>query len=353
MLIYNAKTAIETIAQSMGAQHKYDLTSDVTHLIVGEVNTLKYKFVAKQRPDVKVVTVQWLYALRELWIGGEHIDVDALEVKHRLPTFHGLKISVTNFEDCKLSGHVSPFESYSFMDAVQERHDITSTVEANGARYHGDLTKDITHLIAAKPVGAKYEAARHWHIKTVSIEWYNDSLQRGMVLDETLYNPNWPIEERGKGAITCKDVSPRALKRARESQLDDAAVSGRRKLRRSASSKLNTEHDDLWAEVSVGEHKQIGKTSSPWLDVPTTGTQSGAGVNISGPTDSNRVDQDDQTAMAQAETSGSRGFANTLSIVIDGFDGRQVRLMVSREVIELKLSRLLFYWTICVLPVPV
>ena len=216
---------------------------------------------------------------------------------------------------------------------MQERHDITSTVEANGARYHGDLSKDVTHLIAAKPVGAKYEAARNWQMHIVSIEWYNDSLQRGMVLDESLYNPTLPIEERGKGAITCKDVSPRTLKRARDSQLSDGANLGRRKLRRSASSKLNAEHDDLWADVSFGDDKQPDKKSSPWLEVPQTEVHSIAVANISGLADSNRVHKDDQAAVAQPATSGCRGFADTLSIVIDGFDGRQVRLTVLREIV--------------------
>ena len=84
----------------MGAVHKYDLTSDVTHLIVGEIDTPKYRFVAKERLDVKCLLPSWVEAVRHSWIEGEDIDVAALEREHKLPTFVGLRISVTGFDDC-------------------------------------------------------------------------------------------------------------------------------------------------------------------------------------------------------------------------------------------------------------
>lgn len=85
----------------MGAAHKYDLTSDVTHLIVGHINTQKYKYVAKERPDVKVVTADWIAAVRESWLQGGETDVEKLEEKHRMPTFFGLRMCITGFEDCE------------------------------------------------------------------------------------------------------------------------------------------------------------------------------------------------------------------------------------------------------------
>ena len=83
----------------MGAAHKFDLTSDVTHLIVGSIDTAKYKYVAKQRPDVKVVTSAWVQAVCDSWKQGGDTNVEALEVEYRVPTFHGLRICVTGFED--------------------------------------------------------------------------------------------------------------------------------------------------------------------------------------------------------------------------------------------------------------
>lgn len=83
----------------MGAVNKLDLTSDVTHLIVGYTDTPKYKYVAKERPDVKCVLPEWIEAVRESWMRGGETEVEALEVEYRLPTFAGLRVCVTGFED--------------------------------------------------------------------------------------------------------------------------------------------------------------------------------------------------------------------------------------------------------------
>lgn len=83
----------------MGAIHKFDLTSDVTHLIVGDTDTPKYKFVARERPDVKCLLPSWIEAVRQSWLKGDETDVEALESRYKLPTFHSLRVSVTGFED--------------------------------------------------------------------------------------------------------------------------------------------------------------------------------------------------------------------------------------------------------------
>jgi len=87
----------------MGAVHKYDLTSDVTHLVVGSVTTTKYQYVANERPDVKVVLPSFIEAVRVSWLEGEEPDVVALEKEHRAPPFFGLQICFTGFEDCALN----------------------------------------------------------------------------------------------------------------------------------------------------------------------------------------------------------------------------------------------------------
>jgi DNA replication regulator DPB11 len=84
----------------MGATIKLDLTSDVTHLIVGNTESAKYRYVAKSREDVKVLAPSWLEALREVWMeGGDDLNLVALETEHRLPTFFGLKICLTGFDN--------------------------------------------------------------------------------------------------------------------------------------------------------------------------------------------------------------------------------------------------------------
>ncbi|TKA68348.1 hypothetical protein B0A49_04854 [Cryomyces minteri] len=229
------RTELATIATQMGAVHKLDLTSDVTHLIVGNTETPKYQYVAKQRPDVKVLRPEWVEAVRLSWMEGGDTDVAALEEEYRLATFAGLTICVTGFDD------------------LEQRTRIQNTVVANGAEYHGDLTRVVSHLIAAAPQGAKYQHSLQWGIKTVSLLWLEDSIERGMVLDETLYDPRLPAEEQGKGAwIPAVKQQTSAKRKARTENVTELPDAGKRKLRRTASTKLNSQSEMLWASFSHG-----------------------------------------------------------------------------------------------------
>lgn len=71
----------------LGGTHKYDLTPDVTHLIVGEYDTPKYRHVAKERPDIKAMAVGWVDAVRDIWVQDERIDFRALEKEWCLKAF--------------------------------------------------------------------------------------------------------------------------------------------------------------------------------------------------------------------------------------------------------------------------
>lgn len=91
---------LSSIGAQMGATIKLDLTSDVTHLVAGNTDSAKYRYVAKLREDVKVLSPSWLEALRDVWMEGEDdMDVAGLEEQYRLPTFHGLKICLTGFDN--------------------------------------------------------------------------------------------------------------------------------------------------------------------------------------------------------------------------------------------------------------
>src|SRR4051794_19190983 len=83
----------------MGAMHSVHLTSDVTHLLVGDTNSDKYRFVARERNDVVAMKPEWIEAIRESWTKGEDMDMQALEKQYRLATLHGLKICITGFSD--------------------------------------------------------------------------------------------------------------------------------------------------------------------------------------------------------------------------------------------------------------
>ncbi|KAI9827751.1 MAG: hypothetical protein M1832_004240 [Thelocarpon impressellum] len=243
-------------AEQMGAVHKLDLTSDVTHLVVGDADTPKYKYVAKERPDVKVLSVAWVDAVRQLWMEGGEIDVGALEEEHRLPTFASLRICLTGFDD------------------LSERQQIQALITANGAEYHGDLTKNVTHLLARKTEGEKYKYAKLWGLRTVSLEWLMHSIERGMILEEESYDPLLPVEERGKNAWVRRKSSETSLgKRSREDGPTPGAseleLGGRRKLRRTTSNKLGSQNSAIWNDIVGGGFGMTQNDANQWNDSGT------------------------------------------------------------------------------------
>lgn len=133
------------------------------------------------------------------------------------------------------------------------RKELEDLINDNGGDYRGNLTKDVTHLIAKEPSGAKYDFAAQWKIKTVSVEWLEQSLERGMILEESLYHVLLPPSERGRNAWIRKSFSTNSFgKRARDDQIIPPNA---RKLRRTASARLSTHNDGMWSEINGGQVK--------------------------------------------------------------------------------------------------
>ncbi|KAF1834687.1 hypothetical protein BDW02DRAFT_568799, partial [Decorospora gaudefroyi] len=89
----------------------------------------------------------------------------------------------------------------------------------------------------------------------VSLEWLEQSVERGMVLDEALYKPTMPVHERGQGAWDrTLPTSPALGKRtrdARDAEPSQALNPFRRKLRRSASTRMGSQSQALWAGITA------------------------------------------------------------------------------------------------------
>jgi DNA replication regulator DPB11 len=83
----------------MGATYQADLTLEATHLIVGNYDTKKYRYVARERPDVRPMTMEWIEVLRELWINDTEIDMEVLERDYMMPIFATLRFSMTGCDD--------------------------------------------------------------------------------------------------------------------------------------------------------------------------------------------------------------------------------------------------------------
>lgn len=283
--------------QQMGAEHRLDLTSDVTHLLVASTDTPKYKYVARERDDVTVLRPEWVDAVRKYWMNAQAINLNALTAEYRLPTFAGLKICVTGFDDLNF------------------RAGLQQNVIENGGQYTGDLTKDVTHLIAAKPEGKKYEYATQWQRKVVSLQWYADTLKRGLQLEESLYHPTRPITEQGLGAWNRKDPPESQLgKRARE---EPAGPELSRKLRRTASARLGSQSDNIWTDIVGGgfEDSEVDRpTLRPTKSMPT--------LDVEKQTPSHDSLQASKDSQPQNVSIGD-GYLEGKYFTIQGFDRRR------------------------------
>ena len=101
----------------------------------------------------------------------------------------------------------------------------------------------------------------------MSIEWFEQSLERGMVLDELLFNPTAPAEERGRGAWNHRlATSPLLGKRTRESDQHQPMHPFRRKLRRSASTKMGGQSEALWAGITAASFEREERTEDGWAE---------------------------------------------------------------------------------------
>lgn len=313
LFVFNLKAQLAATATEMGALHKFDLTSEVTHLIVGETNTPKYKYVAKERSDVKVLRAGWVEAVRSSWLQGGDTDLQALEEQYRFPTLGGLSICLTGFEDSefvrtqraqsKLAGSLNTCK-------VDFRNQLQELVTVNGGEFRRDLTKTVSHVIARVPEGQKYNFARLWNIKVVSLKWFEDSQQRGMILDESLYEPSVPIDEQGVGAwnrVAPSDFEKRAKPSGPGGQRP-------RKLRRVASAKLGGQTDGIWTDIVGNE-----ATAS---DQSTNGNEGGKAGHVPTDTSARPVIQEAKS-FASETTLFERPKSTTQDTVPVAFQGHQ------------------------------
>lgn len=104
-------------------------------------------------------------------------------------------------------------------------------------------------------------------MKIVSLEWFTQSLERGMVLEEGLFHPTLPIEQQGIGAWDrSQPMSPTLGKRTRGEEGSLALNPFRRKLRRSASTKMGTQSDALWAGITAASTDVQHNDEDDWTD---------------------------------------------------------------------------------------
>jgi len=215
--------------------------------------------------------------------------------------------------------------------AVAERDALMETINSNGGIYNPDLTKTASHLVAKEPSGRKYQQAPKWGIKVIGAEWLVQSVERGMILDETLFAVTIPESARGQNAWNRGYSIPENIsnKRSRE---DDAAAHllGRRKLRRTVSAKLSHDQSSIWsgiaaepinhAEEADWEEGLRGAGARKMSEIPETGLRE---TNSQFGTCSTIELDDASRGSLQLTKSRNRIFAGT-TIIIFGFTTTQV-----------------------------
>lgn len=243
-----------------------DLTPAATHLIVGDYDTPKYRHVARERPDVCPMDATWIDAIISLWMKDEHINFRKLENEHRLKALE--------LRGANLAATQNPQGRDSLLICLtgfgDQRDEIAETVAANGGRYSGDLTRKCTHLIVSKPEGKKFTAAKSWGVKTVTLEWLKRSVERGMILDEEKFDPLLPAEEQGVGAWTKRDRH--SLGKRSRSDVPNAPEEGTRKLRKTASMRLNNQRDNMWGDILGRPDSRANSFANSFSNQPADGS---------------------------------------------------------------------------------
>ena len=245
-LTLSQQSEIATKVGELSGVHKYDLTPDVTHLIVGDYDTPKYRHVARERPDIKAMDAAWIEAVSELWRNDDDVDFAALEKQHELKPLEKCGTDLSS-----PGGGAAGRQSLliCLTGFGEQREEITNRITANGGRYTGDLTRRCTHLVVSKPEGKKFTAAKSWGVHTVTLGWLDMSLQRGMILDEAKFDPLMPEEEQGVDAWIRNPKRSSLGKRSRSSASNSTEDRGARKLRKTASMKLNSQRSNLWGDI--------------------------------------------------------------------------------------------------------
>ncbi|KAK2605901.1 protein kinase activating protein dpb11 [Conoideocrella luteorostrata] len=250
------RTEIAQKVEELGGVHKYDLTPNVTHLIVGDYDTPKYRHVARERPDIKAMDAAWIEAMAEIWKNDEELDFFALERQHELKALEKCGTETAPPHNGAPTGRQALLICLTGFG--EQRDEIASRIVENGGKYTGDLTRRCTHLIVSKPEGKKFTAAKSWNVYTVTLDWLDQSIERGMILEEAKFDPLLPVGEQGVGTWIKQDDPRREClgKRSRAAAASNGTEErGARKLRKTASMKLNSQRNNLWGDI-------LGQTDS-------------------------------------------------------------------------------------------
>lgn len=178
-------------AMRMGAKVSPNMSTSVTHLIVGEVNSKKYIVASENK--IMTVTPKWV---DDLWNRSgklfysqiyEHQLTHILYLVKQLEPMNAMS---QNFLDITRKCHCPIFYGCGFSVSnisSDKRTDLANLIITHGGCYMGQMDKNkCTHLIVGSAGGKKYQYAKKWGITIVPHKWIKDSIERGFALSTEL-----------------------------------------------------------------------------------------------------------------------------------------------------------------------
>lgn len=168
----------------------------------------------------------------------------------------------------------------------------------------------------------------------MTIKWFSDSIERGMVLEETLYHPLLPPEQQGAGAWN-KSV-PVVKEKPSGTDSSNPSNPRPRKLRRMASAKLEHQNEGIWGDIvgsgfenpdpkgsdgnQARKNAPVPKKAAPVLQE----AKSFASATPSVEPQSQRP----REQVSDASANGLEGFLHGCFFFISGFSSKQVCITV-------------------------
>ncbi|KAI3388237.1 hypothetical protein SNEBB_008432 [Seison nebaliae] len=141
------------------------LTEDVTHLIVGQVASQKYRSAVRLKNKPKLILKHMIDDIYRRSISND-VNLSEIQKKHKCPPLHGLVISISQF-------------SLSTTNRLKE------LIVSLGGKFSGGLIRNQnTHLVTMATYGGKYEAAMSWKIPIITIEWLEECRLKDRFVEE-------------------------------------------------------------------------------------------------------------------------------------------------------------------------
>jgi NAD-dependent DNA ligase len=150
----------------MGADVHTHMSTEVTHLVVGETQSKKYIVACEN--NITTVTEKWVEDLWEISVKllrpivpDRSEDFKRITEANKCPVFHGATICASNV-------------------SADEKAKLARLIDDNGGNYSAQLDKNrCTHLVMGMPGGKKHKYAMQWGMTITKPNWITDSIEKG------------------------------------------------------------------------------------------------------------------------------------------------------------------------------